>query len=81
MQPFIYDLLCPAAKDTTISHAAAAPSKTMRSAQAELQNAIGVRATASEIAAPKPGSRGQSKKNDFEALFKGILKEHRRRKN
>ena len=47
----------------------------MRSAETELQNTIELRATASEIVAPKPGSRRQSgKKNDFEALFKRILR-------
>ena len=45
MQPFQYDLRCPAAKDSSITHAAAAPTNldaasTMRSADAELQNAI-----------------------------------------
>ena len=48
----------------------------MRSAETELQNTIELRATGSEIAAPKPdGSRRQSeKKDDFEALFKRIFK-------
>ena len=58
MQPIQYDLRCSAAKDNSITHAAAAPSNldaatTMRSA-AELQNTIELRATVSEIAPPKP---------------------------
>ena len=59
MQPLQYDSRCPAAKDNSILHAAAAPSNldaaiTMRFAEAELQNTIELRAAASEIAAPKP---------------------------
>ena len=58
MQPLHYDLRCPAARDICITHATGAPSNldaaiTVRSAQAELQNAVELRATASEIAAPK----------------------------
>jgi len=53
------DLRDPAAKDNSMTHAGAVPSNldaaiTMRSAEAELQNTIELRATASEIAAPKP---------------------------
>ena len=60
MQPFQYDLRCPAAKDNSITRAAAAPSNldaaiTMRSAQGELQNTLEVRATASEICSSKIG--------------------------
>ena len=48
MQPFQYDVRCPAAKDDSIMHAAAAPSNldaavTMRSAEAQLQNTIELR--------------------------------------
>ena len=71
MQPFQYDLRSSAAKDNSITHAAAAPSNldaatTMRSAETELQNTIELRAMASEIAAPKPelGLKG---------IFKGKL--------
>ena len=81
MHPLQYDLRSPAAKDNSIAHAAAAPSNldaaiTMRSAETELRNTIEIRATGSEIAAPKPdGSRRQSgKKDNFEALFKTIFK-------
>ena len=80
MQPFQYDLRSSAAKDNSITHAAAAPSNLdaatpMRSAVTQLQNTIELRATASETAAPKPGSRRQSeKKDDFVALFKRIFK-------
>ena len=60
MRPLQYDLRCPAAKDNSITHTAAAPSNldaatTMRSAKTDLQNAKELRAMASEIAAPKPG--------------------------
>ena len=56
MQPFQYDLRSSAAKDNSITHAAAAPSNldaatTMRSAETELQNTIELPATVSEIAA------------------------------
>ena len=61
----------------SIMHAAAAPSNldaatTMRSADTELRNTIELRATASEIAAPKPDLDAKAKKGDFEALFKRI---------
>ena len=58
MQPLQCDLRSPAAKDNSIMHAAKAGSNldaatTMRSAETELQNTIELRATASEIVAPK----------------------------
>ena len=79
MQPLHYDLRCPAAKDNSIAHAAVAPSNldaaiTMRSADTELQNTIELRATALEIAAPKPDLDAKGKKHDFEALFKKSFK-------
>ena len=80
MQPLQYDLQSSAAKDNSITHAAAAPSNldaatTMRSAETELQNTIELRATASEIAAPKPGSRRQSdKKTILKHFLKGVFK-------
>ena len=43
---------------------------TMRSADTELRNTIELRATASEIAVPKPDLDAKAKKKDFEALFK-----------
>ena len=51
MQPLQYDLRCPAAKDNSITHAAAAPSDldasiTMRYRNIESQNTIELRATA-----------------------------------
>ena len=80
MHPLQYDLRSPAAKDNSIAHAAAAPSNldaaiTMRSAETELQNTIELRATASEIVAPKPdGSRRQSeKKTILKHFLKGFL--------
>ena len=39
-----------------------------------MQNTIEIRATASEIAAPKPDLDAKAKNNDFEALFKRNLK-------
>ena len=81
MQPLQYDWQFSAAKDNSITHAAAAPSNLdaatpMRSAETELQNTIELRAMASEIAAPKPdGSRCQSeKKTVLKHFLKGILK-------
>ena len=80
MQPLQYDLRSPAAKDNSITHAAVARSNldaaiTMRSAETELQNTIELRATGSEIAAPKPdGSRRQSeKKTILKHFLKGFL--------
>ena len=80
MQPLQYDLRDPAAKDNSITNAATARSNldaaiTMRSAETELQNTIELRATASEIVAPKPGSRRQSeKKTILQHFFKGIFR-------
>ena len=82
MQPFQYDLRSSAAKDNSITHAAAAPSNldaatTMRSAETELRNTIELRAMASEIAAPKPVrsiSTPKRQKDDFEAFFKRNFK-------
>ena len=59
MQPLQYDLRCPAAKDTSITCAAAAPSNldaafTVRSAETELQNTRELRTMATEIGGPKP---------------------------
>ena len=76
MQPLQYDLRDPAAKDNSITNAATARSNldaaiTMRSAEIELQNTIELRATASEIVAPKPGSRRQSEKK---TILKHFLK-------
>ena len=77
-QPFQYDLRSSAAKDNSITHAAAAPSNldaatTMRSAETELENTKELPATVSEIAAPKPdGCRRQSRKK---TILKHFLKE------
>ena len=77
MQPLHYDLRCPAARDICITHATGAPSNldaaiTVRSAQAELQNAVELRATASEIAAPKLELGAEAKKK---MILKHVLKE------
>ena len=74
MQPLQYDLRSPAAKDNSITHAAVARSNldaaiTMRSAETELQNTIELRATASEIAAPKPDLDARAKKRRFWTTF------------
>ena len=80
MQPLQYDFRDPAAKDNSITNAATARSNldaaiTMRSAETELQNTIELRATASEIVAPKPDLDARAeKKDDFEALFKRIFR-------
>ena len=80
MQPLQDDFWDPAAKDNSITNAATARSNldaaiTMRSAETELQNTIELRATASEIVAPKPGiSTPERKKDDVEALFKRIVR-------
>ena len=76
MQPLQDDFRDPAAKDNSITNAATARSNldaaiTMRSAETELQSTIELRATASEIVAPKPD---EQKKDDFEALFKRIFR-------
>ena len=63
------------------------PATTMRSAEAELQNTIELRATMSEIAAPKPdGSRRQSRKKKIlkhflTELLKGKLLAPKKRKS
>ena len=75
MQPLQYDLRCPAAKGNSITHAAAAASNLdaatpMRSAETELQNTIELRATASEIVAPKPEDLdARAKKRRFWSTF------------
>ena len=73
MQPLQYDFRDPAAKDNGITNAATARSNldaaiTMRSAETELQNTIELRATASEIVAPKP-----DKKMILKHFLKGFL--------
>ena len=71
MQPLQYDdLRCPVAKDDSIAHAAAAPSNldsaaTMRSANTDMQNTLELRATVSEIAAPKSDLDAKAKKRRF----------------
>ena len=80
MQPLQDDWRDPAAKDNGITHAATARSNfdaaiAIGSAETELQNTKELRATASEIVAPKPGiSTPERKKDDFETLFKRIFR-------
>ena len=79
MQPLQYDLQSSAAKDNSITHAAAAASNLeaatpMRSAETELQITIELSATASEIAAPKPDLDAKAKKTILKHFLKGILK-------
>ena len=74
MQPLQYDLRSPAAKDNSITHAATAWSNldtaiTIRSAETELQNTIELRATASEIVAPKPDLDARAEKRRFWSTF------------
>ena len=80
MQPLQDDFQDPAAKDNSITNAATARSNfdaaiAIGSAETELQNTIELRATASEIVAPKPdGSRRQSeKKTILKHFLKGFL--------
>ena len=74
MQPFQYDLRSSAAKDNSITHAAAAPSNLdaaipMRSAVTQLQNTIELRTMASETAAPKPDLDAKAEKRRFWSTF------------
>ena len=74
MQPLQDDFRDPAAKDNSITHAAAAPSNldaasTMRSAETELQNTIELRAMVSEIAAPKPDLDAKAEKRWLWSTF------------
>ena len=74
MQPLQDDVRDPAAKDNSITNAATARSNldaaiTMRSAEIELQNTIELRATASEIVAPKPDLDARAKKWRFWSTF------------
>ena len=74
MQPLQDDFRDPAAKDNSITNAATArsnldPAITMRSAETELQNTIELRATASEIVAPKPDISTPKQKSRFLKRF------------
>ena len=80
MQPFQYDLRSSAAKDSSITHAAAAPSNLdaaipMRSAEAELQNTNRTMRNGVGNCSSKTGSRRQSrKKTILKHFLKGFLK-------
>ena len=74
MQTLQYYLRDPAAKDNSMTHAAAVRSNldaaiTMRPAETDLQNTIELRATASEIAAPKPDFDATATKRRFCSTF------------
>ena len=76
MQPFQYDLRSSAAKDNSITHAAAAPSNldaatTMRSAETELQNTIEL---CRKLQLQNRISTPKRQKDDFEALFQRSFK-------
>ena len=79
MQPLQDDLRDPATQDNSITHAAAAPSNldattTMQSADTAPRNTKELRATASEIAAPKPDLDAKAKKKTILKHFsKGKL--------
>ena len=79
MQPLHYDLRPRAAKDGSITHAAAAARNLdtaipLWSAETALHNTIELRTAASEIAAPKPAGAIAGKK-DFEAFSQKNFKE------
>ena len=70
MQPLQDDFQDPAAKDNSMTNAATVRRNldaaiTLRSAEIELQNTIELRATASEIVAPKPDFDARAKKKRF----------------
>ena len=69
-----YDLRISAAKDTSISHAAAAVRNLdaaipLRSADTRLQNTIELHRTATQTAAPKPDLKAQAEKRRFWSTF------------
>ena len=74
VHPLQYDLRSPVAKNNSITNIAPIRSNldvtiTMPCEQTKLQNAIELRATASEIVALKPDFDARAKKNDFETIF------------
>ena len=79
MQPRQYDLRSSAAKDNSITHAAAAPSNldaaiTMRSAKTELQNTTELPQRRRKLQLQNRISTPKRRKDDFEALFKNNSK-------
>ena len=79
MQPLQYDLRDPAAKNNSIMHAATARSNLdtaipMRSTVTELQSTIELRATMSEITAPKPDLDAKAKKKRLQHFLKLFFK-------
>ena len=80
MQPLQDDFRDPAAKDNSMTNAATVRRNldaaiTMRFAETEMQNTIELRATASEIVAPKPGisTPERKKKTILKHFLKGFL--------
>ena len=74
MQPLQDDFRDPAAKDNSITNAATARSNfdaaiAIGSAETELQDTKELRATASEIVAPKPDLDARAKKRRFWSTF------------
>ena len=79
MQPLQDDFRDPAAKDNSMTNAATVRRNldaaiTMRFAETELQNTIELRATASEIVAPKPDLDARAKKTILKHFFKRIFR-------
>ena len=79
MQPRQYDLRSSAAKDNSITHAAAAPSNPdaaipMRSAKTELQNTTALPHRRRKLQLQNRISTPKRRKDDFEALFKNNVK-------
>ena len=82
MRPLQYDLQCPAAKDNTITHAAAAPSHldaaiALRYRHIELLNTLELRTSGVRNCSSKTGSQRQSKTN---TILKHFLKMNSKRK-
>ena len=75
MQPLHYDLRLSAAKDNSITHAAAAATNLntgapLRYTDASCKHTVGLLAAETETAAPKPDLDAKADKDDFEMLLK-----------
>ena len=74
MQPIQCDLRCSAAKDNSITHAAAAPrnlgaATTMRFADTALHNTMQLRTAAQDITPPKPDLDGKAENRTILQAF------------